>query len=97
MLSDSTSFISNNVKRIQSFEKRTKVFEYFKNTITSSGFIFLQETYSTIHDENNGSMSLKGNSFFSHGSSSSCWIAIGFIGNTSFVVSNKKQDESAEF
>ena len=32
--------------------------------------------------------------FFSHGQSNSCGAAIGFIRNTSFKVSNKKQDES---
>ena len=39
-------------------------------------------------------MRLKENSFFSCGQSNSCWITIGFIGNTSFEVSVKKQDES---
>ena len=32
--------------------------------------------------------------FFSHGQSNSCGVAIGFIVNTSFEVSNEKQDES---
>ena len=51
MLSDSIRFISNNAKGIQSFEKRTKIFEYLKNAIASSGFIFVQGTHSTMHDE----------------------------------------------
>ena len=50
MLSNSLRFISNNVKGIQSFEKRIEIFEYLKKA-TSCGFIFLQETHSTIHDE----------------------------------------------
>ena len=32
--------------------------------------------------------------FFSHCQSNSCRVTIGFIGITSFEVSNKKQDES---
>ena len=36
----------------------------------------------------------KGKLFFSHGQSNFCGVAIGFIGNMSFEVSNKKQDES---
>ena len=36
----------------------------------------------------------KGKLFFSHGQSNFCGGAIGFIGNMSFEVSNKKQDES---
>ena len=51
MLSNSIRFISNNVKGIQSFEKRIKILAYLKKAIASSGFIFLQETHSTIHDE----------------------------------------------
>ena len=51
MLSNSIYFISNNVKRIQSFEKRIKIAEYLKKAITSSTFIFLQEPHSTILDE----------------------------------------------
>ena len=51
MLSNSIRFISNNVMGIQPYEKRIKFFDYLKNAIASSRFIFLQETYSTIHDE----------------------------------------------
>ena len=51
MLSNSIRFISNNVKGIQLFVKRIKFFEYLKIAIASSGFIFLQETHSTIDDE----------------------------------------------
>ena len=56
-------------------------------------WVFLQETHTTIHDEKNGTTSLRENSF-SHGQSNSCGVAVAFIGNTSFEVSNKKQDES---
>ena len=62
MLNDSICFISNNVKVIQSFEKRTNIFEYLKKFITYCGFTFLQETHSTIHDEKNGTTSLRENS-----------------------------------
>ena len=51
MLSNSIRFISNNAMAIQSCEKRIQIFDYLKNAIASSRFIFLQETYSTIHDE----------------------------------------------
>ena len=36
----------------------------------------------------------KGKLFFSDGQSNSCGVAIGFISNTSFQVSDRKQDES---
>ena len=57
MLSNNIRFVSNN--GIQAFQKRIKVFEYLKKAIVSSGFIFLQETHSAIHDEKNGTISLK--------------------------------------
>ena len=56
--------------------------------------MFLQETHSTIHDEKKWNDEFKGKPFFSHGQGNSCGDAIGFIGNTSFEVSNKKQDKS---
>ena len=59
MLSNNIRFVSNNVQGIQAFQKRIKFFEYLKEAIVSSGFIFLQETHSTIHDEKNGTISLK--------------------------------------
>ena len=52
ILSDSIQIISNNVKSIESIKKKIKIFEYLKKAIASCGFIFLQETASTIHDEN---------------------------------------------
>ena len=64
MLSDSICFISNNVKGIQSFEKRTKIFEYLNKAIASCGFIFLQETHSNIHDEKKWNDEFKRKLFF---------------------------------
>ena len=94
MLSNSIPFISKNVNVIQSFEKRINFFEYLEKAIGSCGFIFLQETHSTIHDEKKWNNEFKGKIFFSHCQSNSRGVAIGFIGNTSFEVSNKKEDES---
>ena len=76
---------------IQSSEKRIKIFDYLKNAIASSRFIFLQETHSTIHDEKKKwSNKSKGKLFFSHSQSNSCGVAIGFMGNMSCEFSNKK-------
>ena len=44
-------FLSNNVKGLQEGVKRTKVLEYLKNCVHSNGFVFLQETHSSITDE----------------------------------------------
>ena len=92
MISNYIQFISNNVKGLQSLEKRIKVFEYLKNCISNSWFMFLRETHSTVFDEKRWQDELKGNFFFLHGHSKSCGVAIGFLGNMNFNVLNKIQD-----
>ena len=51
MNSENLKFISNNVKGIQELEKRIKIFEYLKDSISPNGFIFVQETHSSVDDE----------------------------------------------
>ena len=92
MINNYIQFISNNVKGLQSLEKRIKVFEYLKNCISNSWFMFLRETHSTVFDEKRWQDELKGNFFFLHGHSKSCGVAIGFLGNMNFNVLNKIQD-----
>ena len=92
MISNYIQFIPNNVKGLQSLEKRIKVFEYLKNCISNSWFMFLRETHSTVFDEKRWQDELKGNFFFLHGHSKSCGVAIGFLGNMNFNVLNKIQD-----
>ena len=41
------NFLPNNVKGLQSSKKRLKLFQYFKNKISSKGILFLQETHSS--------------------------------------------------
>ena len=43
---NSVSFITNNVKGMQSSKKRLKLTQYFKDKIGSNGVLFLQETHS---------------------------------------------------
>ena len=43
----SLSFITNNVKVIQSFKKRLKLMQHFKEKIGPTGVLFLQETRSS--------------------------------------------------
>ena len=57
MFNDKLSFLSNNVNRIKAFEKRLKLFEYFRNLITPAGFVFLQEIHSSVDFKKNGMVS----------------------------------------
>ena len=43
----SLSFITNNIKGIQSHKKRLKLAQYFKENLGSTGVLFLQETHSS--------------------------------------------------
>ena len=65
---------------MQAILKRIKIIEYLKNYVTSNGFIFLQETQSSIKDEKIWNDEFKGQLFFSHGKTNSCGVAIGFVG-----------------
>ena len=89
---DNLKFLSNNVKGLQSTKKRLKVFEYLKCKVTPYGIIFLQETHSTINDENKWTNEFGGKVFFSHGSSNSCGVLIGFVGSNNLDIKNILRD-----
>ena len=48
---DNINFLSNNVKGISSTNRTIKLFEHLKKYVAPNGFIFLQETHSSINDE----------------------------------------------
>ena len=94
MNSDNLKFILNNVKGIQKSEKRIKIFEYLKNSISPDGFIFLQETHSSVDDEKRWCDELNGNLYFSHGKTNLGGVAIGYVGSKSFVLANQSADKN---
>ena len=69
-----------------------KIFEYLKNYVTWNGFIFLQETHSSVKDEKIWNDQFEGHLFFSHGKTNSCGIAIGFVGSKAWNILNIKCD-----
>ena len=79
-MADKIDFISNNVKGFQVTNKRLKFIKYFKDKIVSNGFLFLQETHSTLNDE------IKS---YLHGKSGSCGILICFIGSKNLFIRKK--------
>ena len=83
-------YISNNVKELQNPFKRIKIFEYLKNNIGSNGFLFLQETHSSLADRKKWADELKRPIFFSHSKTNSCGVPIGYVGNNIFDVLDKK-------
>ena len=61
---NSVSFITNNVKGMQSSKKRLKLMQYFKEKIGSNGVLFLQETHSDSKVEQKWKEDFKGPIFF---------------------------------
>ena len=94
MNSDNLKFISNNIKGIQKSEKRIKIFDDLKNSISHNGFIFLHETHSSVGDEKRWCDELNGNLYFSHGKTNSGGVAIGYVGSKSFVLANQTADKN---
>ena len=86
------NFISNNVKGLQCTNKRLKLIKYLKDKIVPNGFLFLQETHSTVNDEIKWKDDFKGEVFYSHGKSNSCGVLICFIGSKKFFIRNKLSD-----
>ena len=83
------NFISNNVKGLQATNKRLKFIKYLKDKIVSNGFLFLQETHSTVNDEIKWKDDFKGEVFHSHGKSNSCGVLIYFIGSKKLFIRNR--------
>ena len=91
---DNLSFITNNVKGIQSLKKRLKLIEYFKSKITTHRILFLQKTHSSSDGERKWRDDFGGNTFFSHGKRNSCGVLISYIGRHNFVLNNQKTDNN---
>ena len=47
----SFSFLTNNIKGLQSTKKRLKLFNFLKNKMGPKGILFLQETHSSLETE----------------------------------------------
>ena len=80
---DNLKFITNNCNGLATSDvKRLKMFLYLQNTV-KNGVVFLQETHSNSASENKFRNDFGKNNelYFSHGTSASCGVAIGFCGS----------------
>ena len=91
------TFISNNVKGIQTSQKRIKLFKYLKSYVATNRFVFLQETHSSIRDENKWEDKFRGKLFFSHGKTNSSKVLIGCYGTKKIEVYKKMLQLWANF
>ena len=82
---------------IQSTKKRLKLIKNFKNNLNSEGFLFLQETHSTLKDEVNWTQKFNGQLFFSHGKYNSCVVLICYFGSKNLTIGSKIADKDGNF
>ena len=73
------NLISNNVKGLQSYKKRLKIFEYLKYKKGPNGILLLQETNSTVENEIRWKDDLNGYIHYSHGKSNLSGVLIAFF------------------
>ena len=92
--SNNLTFLTNNVKWLQSSKKWIKLIEYFRSKLNHNGFLFLQETHLTKKNENTWVNDFNGPVFFSYGTSNSYSVLIAYLGKTSFVLHKLKTDKA---
>ena len=87
---------SNNVKGIQTLQKRIKLFEYSKSSVTPNGLIFLKDTHSWMSNEKKWEDKFNGKLFFSHIKTNSCGVLICYRGTKKFdkIIKKKQCDKS---
>ena len=74
------SFITNNVKGIQSSKKRLKLIQYFEDKIGSTEVLFLQETHSNSKIKQKWKKDFKRQVFFSHEKTNSSGVLTAYFG-----------------
>ena len=96
-MSYNLNFLSNNVNGLNSSRNRIKMFEYYREKIANNGILVLQETHFSHDTVINWRDDLKGELFFSHGTTNSCGVMIGFLGSNKIKVNKIKNDNKVEF
>ena len=85
-------FLTNNANGLKSSKKRIKLFEYYRDKLLNNGIIFIQETHSCNDTFDEWRDQWKGEVFFSHGTTNSCGVMIGYIGSKKFTVNKISHD-----
>ena len=96
---DNLKFITNNCNGLATSDvKRLKMFLYLQNTV-KNGVVFLQETHSNSASENKFRNDFGKNNelYFSHGTSASCGVAIGFCGSYERQVKKEISDPNGRY
>ena len=87
------NFLSNNVNGHNLSKKQIKMFKYFREKIANNGILFLQETHSSHDTVISWCDDFKGELFFSHGTTNSCSVMIGYLGSNKIKVRIKNDSQ----
>ena len=87
------NLIFNNVKSLQSYKKRLKIFKFFKIKSGPNGILFLQETHSTKENQIRCIDDFNGQIHYSHSKSNLCGVLIAFFGSIMYTVRKRVADK----
>ena len=68
------------LRELRLLKRDKKLFEYFRNLNTPSGFVFLQETHSSVDVQKQWNDDFQAQLFLSHRKTNSCGVAIDYYG-----------------
>ena len=88
------NLVSCNVNGLKLSKKRIKMFEYLNNKIYNDVIVILQETHSSENTESEWKNDFKGKLYFSHGTTSSRGVMIGFKTTKKFSVGKISKDDN---
>jgi exonuclease III len=95
-MDNQVKIISNNVRGLQSYQKRRKLFHHF-NTSPEADIIMLQETHCTEKSENQWRAEWGGQAYFSHGTSEARGVCILVKNSIDFEMKNTTKDKEGRF
>lgn len=91
------SVLSVNVRGLRNYQKRRKVYNWLCKQDCHNGIAFLQETHSDLKSEKSWTNLWRGQSFYSHGTTSSCGVATLIGKNVEFSLEDKVIDDNGRF
>ena len=94
MTQNTFDIFSWNVRGINGYKKRRKIFNWMVKHSSVNSIFMLQETHSTPNDEKNWRKQWRGKLCFSHGTSNSTGILMGFREGLDYSVNKEVKDNS---
>ena len=94
MTQNTFDIFSWNVRGIDGYKKRSKIFNWMVKHFSVNSIFVLQETRGTPNDEKNWRKQWRGKLFFSHGKSNSTGVLMGFREGLEYSVNKEANDNN---